>query len=98
MRPDVVETPDAEVLITGRVRMKYVRTTPDLALVNVVAQVLSSRDGGPRYAVDFDNGRWSCTCGVEVCKHQAAVQLVTIGRAKSPPQGAAGDGDLSAVR
>jgi hypothetical protein len=43
----------------------------------VVFRVLSSREGGPRYAVDFLDGVWSCTCGQSPCAHVAAVQLVS---------------------
>lgn len=70
-------------LRTERVRMKYVRADSGLTVVEVIAQVLSSREGGPRYAVDLRAGAWHCTCreglrGV-VCKHVHAVQLVTTG-------------------
>jgi hypothetical protein len=45
----------------------------------VVFRVVSSREGGKRYCVDFLDGVWSCTCGqAEPCAHVAAVQLVTL--------------------
>lgn len=70
-------------LRSGRVSVIYARTDHDLNIVQVIGRVLSSRPGGARYAVDFRDGDWRCTCTVSrdsgQCSHTFAVQLVTTG-------------------
>lgn len=81
MSSDALRRSALAALRSGRVRVVFVRSTSDLQLTEVVAQVRSSREGGPRYAVDFTPAAgWSCTCnGAQECAHVHAAQLVTTG-------------------
>lgn len=66
------------VIREGRLTMLHTecrKTAHDVD--EVIAKVISSREGGPVYCVDFLGGVWTCTCSVDDCAHVGAAQLVT---------------------
>ena len=67
------------IIREGRLTVLMVTSGSDALVVDVVAQVLSSRPGVSPYAVDLlSDGAWVCTCRADgVCPHIRAAQLVT---------------------
>lgn len=67
------------ILRTGRLTVIDVSTHRSGGRADeVIARVMSSRQGGPTYAVDLMSDRWTCTCRAGGhCPHELAVRMVT---------------------